>query len=150
MALSAIGSLSAQGVRPAGDVIIRLRLAGDSTVLAPLRSCLADKIAQMPDTKVAVVPTDGARFIVDIVATKEASEGISASLVVVQTFPLEVFRPRIKEGEDATALLNSIRYYTLLRAHEVIAAQPIDTLCQRIVSDMKDKVLTQEYVERND
>src|SRR5882672_8316070 len=34
------------------DVIIRLRLSGDSTVLAPIRSCLADRLSQMPDVKV--------------------------------------------------------------------------------------------------
>jgi hypothetical protein len=62
----------------------------------------------MPDVKVATAPTVGVRFIVDIVAAKAAGENISAGLVVAQTFPAEEFRPRIKEGEDANALLNII------------------------------------------
>jgi hypothetical protein len=65
----------------------------------------------MPDVKVATSPTAGARFIVDLVAIKDAGEDVSASLVVAQTFPMEEFRPRIKEGEDANALLDSIRYF---------------------------------------
>jgi hypothetical protein len=132
------------------DVIIRLRLSGESETLSPLRSCLVERLSQMPDTKVAVVPTDGARFIVDIVVTKDVAEAISASLVVVQTFPMEQFRPRIKEGEDATALLKSIQYYTLLRLHEAVPAQPSENLCTRIAADISDKVLSQEYTERND
>jgi hypothetical protein len=105
---------SAQGTGGA-DVVIRLRLAGDRATLPPIRSCLVDKLSQMPDVKVATAPTVGARFIVDIVAAKAAGENISAGLVVAQTFPTEEFRPRIKEGEDANALLNTIRYFTLLR-----------------------------------
>jgi hypothetical protein len=48
----------------------------------------------MPDVKVANVPTDGVRFIVDIVAAKNAEKNISASLVVAETFPMEQFRAR--------------------------------------------------------
>ena len=71
---------------------MRLRLSGDSTILPALRSCLANRLSQMPDVKVATSPTAGARFIVDLVATKDAGEGVSASLVVAQTFPMEEFR----------------------------------------------------------
>jgi hypothetical protein len=53
------------------DVIIRLRLSGDSTLLPAIRSCLADRLSQMPDVKVATSPIAGARFIVDVKATKD-------------------------------------------------------------------------------
>jgi len=56
------------------DVIIRLRLVGDSATLPSIRSCLVDRLSQMPDVKVAIAPTAGARFIVDIVASKEPGE----------------------------------------------------------------------------
>jgi hypothetical protein len=69
---------SAQGTK-GPNVIIRLRLAGESVALPPIRSCLVDKLSQMPDVKVATMPTDGARFIVDIVASKSTDENISAS-----------------------------------------------------------------------
>ena len=140
---------SAQGTGGA-DVVIRLRLAGDRATLPPIRSCLVDKLSQMPDVKVATAPTVGARFIVDIVAAKAAGENISAGLVVAQTFPTEEFRPRIKEGEDANALLNTIRYFTLLRLHELLPAQTSDALCARIADDISDKVLAKEYTERDD
>jgi hypothetical protein len=140
---------SAQGTGGA-DVVIRLRLAGDRATLPPIRSCLVDKLSQMPDVKVATAPTVGARFIVDIVATKAAGENISAGLVVAQTFPTEEFRPRIKEGEDANALLATIRYFTLLRLHELLPAQTSDALCARIADDISDKVLAKEYTERDD
>ena len=82
-ALLALGSFtsfaSAQGTNRT-DVIIQLRLAGDVEALPPIRSCLADKLSQMPDVKVATVPTDGVQFIVDIVASKNANGKISASL----------------------------------------------------------------------
>ena len=140
---------SAQGTGGA-DVVIRLRLAGDRATLPPIRSCLVDKLSQMPDVKVATAPTVGARFIVDIVAAKAAGENISAGLVVAQTFPTEEFRPRIKEGEDANALLNTIRYFTLLRLHELLPAQTSDALCARIADDISAKVLSKEYTQRND
>ena len=131
-------------------MVIRLRLAGDRATLPPIRSCLVDKLSQMPDVKVATAPTVGARFIVDIVAAKAAGENISAGLVVAQTFPTEEFRPRIKEGEDANALLATIRYFTLLRLHELLPAQTSDALCARIADDISDKVLAKEYTERDD
>jgi hypothetical protein len=56
------------------DVIIQLRQTGDGKALSPIGSCLADKLAQMPDVKVATAPTDGARFIVDIVAAENAGK----------------------------------------------------------------------------
>jgi hypothetical protein len=142
-------SALAQGTA-ATDLIIRLRLAGDSAILAPIRACLMDKLAQMPDVKVATTPTVGARFIVDIVAAKAAGENISAALLVAQTFPMEEFRPRIKEGEDANALLNNIRYFTLLRLHELLFAETSNALCARIAANISEKVLTKEYTERAD
>ena len=132
------------------DVIIQLRLAGDVEALPPIRSCLADRLSQMPDVKVAAVSTDGARFVVDIVAAKNANKKLSASLVVAEIFPMEQFRPRMKEGENAEALLASIQYYTLLRLHEVVPARSYETLCLSIAADIGDKVLSKEYAERND
>jgi hypothetical protein len=132
------------------DVIIQLRETGDIEAVSPIRSCLADKLSQMPDVKVAAVPTDGVRFIVDIVAAKNDTKKISASLVVAEIFPIEEFRPRMKEGEDADALLASIQYYTLLRLHEVVRARSYETLCLSIAADLGDKVLSKEYTERSD
>jgi hypothetical protein len=146
----ALGGLPALGAGGADDLVIRLRLSGESSTLAPLRACLAEKLSQQPDVKVATVPTDGARFVIDIVASRDAGEAVSASLVVVQTFPMDMFRPRIKEGEDATALLKNIQFYTLLRLHEVIPAEANNALCARIDADIREKVLTQEYTERAD
>jgi hypothetical protein len=132
------------------DVIIQLRVAGDVEALRPIRSCLAEKLSQMPDVKVATVSTDGTRFVVDIVAAKNANKKISASVVVAEIFPMEQFQPRIKEGEDAQALLSSIQYYTLLRLHEVVPARAHETLCSSVAADIGDKVLSKEYTERND
>jgi hypothetical protein len=153
VALLALGSLGpeafAQGNK-GPNVLIRLRLAGDAAILPPVRSCLADKLSQMPDVKVATVPTEGVRFVVDTVVMKSADDTIFASLVVAETFPMEQFRPRIKEGQDAEALLKSIRYYTLLRLHELVGARSDEDLCLHIASDIGDKVLSKEYTERND
>ena len=132
------------------DMVIELRLAGDVEALPPIRSCLADKLSHMPDVKVTTASTEGARVVVDIVAAKNATKKISASLVVAEVFPMEEFRPRIKRGEDAEALLASIQYYTLLRLHEVVPAQSYYALCQSIVADLGNKVLSKEYAERND
>jgi hypothetical protein len=132
------------------DVIIELRLAGDVEATPPIRSCLADKLSQMPDVKVTTASTEGARFVVDIVAAKDATRKISASLVVAEIFPIEEFRPRLKEGEDAEALLTSIQYYTLLRLHEVVPARSYEAVCQSIVADLGNEVLSKEYTERND
>jgi hypothetical protein len=152
-ALLGLGSFasyaSAQGTNGT-DVIIQLRLAGDVEALPPIRSCLTDKLSQMPDVKVATAPTDGARFVVDVVAARNANKKISASVVVAEIFPMEQFRPRMKEGEDADALLSSIQYYTLLRLHEVVPARSYETLCLSMVADLGDKVLAREYTERND
>ena len=132
------------------DLIIQLRVAGDIEALRPIRSCLAEKLSQMPDVKVATVSTDGTRFVVDIVAAKNANKKISASVVVAEIFPMEQFQPRLKEGEDAKALLSSIQYYTLLRLHEVVPARSHETLCSSVAADIGDKVLSKEYTERND
>jgi hypothetical protein len=140
---------TAQGTK-GPNVIIRLRLAGDSLVLPSVRSCLVDKLSKMPDVKVATAPTEGVRFIADIVAGKGADDNVLASLVVAETFPMEQFRPRIKEGEDADALLKSIRYYTLLRLHETVPARSSEDLCLTVAGDIADKVLSKEYTERND
>jgi hypothetical protein len=132
------------------DVIIELRLSGATEALPPIRSCLADKLSPMPDVKVTTASPEGARLIVDIVAEKNATRKISASLVVAEVFPMEEFRPRMKEGEDAEALLTSIQYYTLLRLHEVVPARSYEALCQSIVADLGNDVLSKEYTERND
>jgi len=132
------------------DVTIELRLAGDVAALSPIRSCLTDKLSQMPDVRVRTASAEGARFVVDIVAAENSTKRISASLVVAEIFPMEEFRPRVKEGEDADALLTSIQYYTLLRLHEVVPAQSYYALCQSIVADLGNKVLSKEYAERND
>jgi hypothetical protein len=132
------------------DLVIQLRVAGDSEVLHPTRSCLVEKLSRMPDVKVATALTDGTRFVVDIVAAKNAQKRISASVVVAEIFPMEQFQPRIKEGEDAEALLTSIQYYTLLRLHEVVPARSHDTLCLSVAADIGDKVLSKEFTERND
>ena len=104
----------------------------------------------MPDVKVATAPTVGARFIVDLITAKTAGDNISAALVVAQTFPMEEFRPHMKEGEDANALLNSIRYFTLLRLHELLLDQTECALCERVATDLGLKVLSAEYTERDD
>ena len=132
------------------DVIIQLRVAGDIEALRPIRSCLAEKLSQMPDVRVATASTDGTRFVVDIVAAKNANKKISASVVVSEIFPMEQFQPRIKEGEDAKALLTSIQYYTLLRLHEVVPARSHEILCLSVAADIGNKVLSKEYTERND
>jgi hypothetical protein len=94
----------------------------------------------MPDVKVKTVPTDGVRFIPDIVATQTAANDVSASVMVVQTFPMEEFRPRIKEGEDKDAFLNSIRYYTLIRLHETLPGRSYENLCRNITYELARKV----------
>ena len=132
------------------DVIIELRLAGDVEALPSIRSCLADKLSEMPDVKVTTTSTEGARFVVDILAAKNDTKKIFASLVVAEIFPMEEFRPRIREGEDAEALLTSIQYYTLLRLHEAVPFRSYKDLCQSIVADLDNKVLSKEYTERND
>ena len=63
---------------------------------------------------------------------------------------MEQFRPRMKEGENANALLASIRYYTLLRLHEVVPARSYETLCLSMAAELGDKVLSKEFTERND
>ena len=67
-----------------------------------------------------------------------------------QILPMEEFRPRMKEGENADALLARLQYYTLLRLHEVVRARSYETLCLSIAADLGDKVLSKEYTERND
>jgi hypothetical protein len=104
----------------------------------------------MQDVKVTTASTEGARLVVDIVTAKNASKKISASLVVAKIFPMEEFRLRLKEGEDAESLLTSIQYYTLLRLHEVVPARSYETLCQSIVADLGNEVLSKEYTKRND
>jgi hypothetical protein len=100
----------------------------------------------MPDVEIATGPSDGVRFIVDVVAAKE----LFASLGVAETFPAEQYRVRIKEGEDSDALLASIRSYTLLRLHELLSGRSRQALCSSIATEIGDKVLSKEYTERND
>jgi hypothetical protein len=120
------------------DIVIQLRVTGDSETRQPVRSCLVEKLSQMPDVKVATASTDGTRFVVDVVAAKNADRQISASVVVAEIFPIEQFQPRIKEGEDAKALLTSIQYYTLLRLHEVVPARSHKPLCLSVAADIGD------------
>jgi hypothetical protein len=128
------------------NVTILLQLAGDSEALAQVGSCLASKLSRMPDVEIATAPTDGVRFIVDIIAAKD----FFASLVVVETFPTEQYHLRIKEGEDRDALLTGIRSYTLLRLHELVPGRSRQALCASIAAEIGDKVLSKEYTERND
>jgi hypothetical protein len=131
-------------------IIIQLRVTGDIDALRPVRSCLTEKLSQMPDVKVTSASSDGTRFVVDVVAAKNADRQISASVVVAEIFPMEQFQPRIKEGEDADALLTSIQYYTLLRLHEVVPARSHKPLCLSVAADIGDKVLSKEFTERSD
>jgi hypothetical protein len=141
--------VSAQGMQ-GPNVIIRLRLAGDREAILPLRSCLAESLSNMPDVKVVMTPADGVRFIVDLLTARRTKDTASASVVVTETFPMEQFRPQMKAGEKTEALLTSIRYYTLLRLHELISDRSYDNLCSAIAGDISDKVLSKEYTERND
>jgi hypothetical protein len=136
---------SAQGTT-GPNVTILLQLAGDSEALAQVGSCLASKLSSMPDVEIATAPTDGVRFIVDIIAAKD----FFASLVVAETFPTEQYRLRIKDGEDSDALLTGIRSYTLLRLHELVPGRSRQALCASIATEIGDKVLSKEYTERND
>jgi hypothetical protein len=136
---------SAQGTM-GPNVTILLQLAGDSEALAQVGSCLASKLSSMPDVEIATAPTDGVRFIVDIIAAKN----FFASLVVAETFPVEQYRVRIREGEDGDALLAGIRSYTLLRLHELVPGRSRQALCTSIAAEIGDKVLSKEYTERND
>ena len=149
MTLLALGALtpciSAQGVTGL-NVIILLRLTGDSRALPQIRSCLTSKLSQMSDVEIATAPADGVRFIVDIVAAKD----LFAGLVVAETFPVEQYRLRIREGEDGDALLAGIRSYTLLRLHELVPGRSRQALCASIAAEISDKVLSKEYTERND
>jgi hypothetical protein len=144
-------TLSASGQSVTGaNVVILLRLAGDGRALPQLGSCLNSRLLKMPDVEIANAPTQGVRFIVDIIAEKGVSDGMSASLVVAETFPIEEFRPRLKAGEDADALLAAIRYYTLLRLHEVVPGRTTQSICTKIAAEISDKVLSREYTERDD
>jgi hypothetical protein len=149
VALLTLGTLtpdaSAQGTT-GPNVTILLQLVGNSEALSRIGSCLADKLSRMPDVEIATGPSDGVRFIVDIVAAKDPF----ASLVVAETFPTEQYRLRIKEGEDTDALLAGIRSYTLLRLHELVPGRSRRALCATIAAEIGDKVLSKEYTERND
>jgi len=136
---------SAQG-STGPNLIILLRLAGQTEALAEIGSCLAYKLSRMPDVEVTTGPADGVRFIVDIIAAKDPF----ASLVVAETFPTERYRLRIQEGEDSDALLAGIRSYTLLRLHELVSGRSRQALCANIAAEIGDKVLPKEYIERND
>jgi hypothetical protein len=148
--LSCVTSCASAAETDSTDLVIELRLAGDMAALPPIQSCLADRLTRMPDVKVTTASTGGARFVVDVVAAKNATKEISASLVVAEIFPMEEFRPRLKEGEDAEVLLTSIQYYTRLRLHEVVPARSYEALCRSIIADLGNEVLSKEYTERND
>jgi hypothetical protein len=72
LALSGFIPYASAGETNGTDVVVQLRLAGDIEAVPPIRSCLAKKLSQMPDVKVATASDAGARFIVDIVAAKKA------------------------------------------------------------------------------
>ena len=132
------------------EVIIELRLAGDGAAIPQLQECLTSKLMQMPDIWIASPPAHDVRFIIDVLTAKGRDNAIFASLVVTQTFPIEHFRPHFEKGEDADALLTAIRYYTLLRLHEVLPAGSARFVCAKIVAYIADKVLSSEYTVRND
>lgn len=138
-----------QGIKGV-NIVILLRLAGESRALPQLGSCLNTKLLKMPDIEIASAPTGGVRFVVDIIAGKGADDGISASLVIAETFPMEQFRPRLKQGEDADALLAAIGNYTLLRLHEVVPGRTVQSVCMKIAAELSDKLLSKEYTERDD
>jgi len=142
-------SASSQG-RTGPNVVVLLRLAGDRGADPQIQSCLVARLSQMPDIKIGTPSTAGIRFVVDIVTEKEATANIFASLVVVETFPMEEFRPRLKDGEDADALLASIRYYTLVRVHELVPGRSYRALRATIAKEIRNTVLAKEYTERND
>ena len=147
----ALASLSAWSQGAAGvNIVILLRLAGDSRALPQLESSLNSKLRKMPDIEVATAPIEGVRFIVDVIAGRGADNGISASFVVAETFPIAEFRPRMKAGEDAEALFATIRYYTLLRLHEVVPGRTAQSVCTKIATEISDKLLAEEYTERDD
>jgi hypothetical protein len=154
VALLAFGSLTSHASAQGADgtnVIIRLRLSGnDGATLPSIRSCLVDKLSRFPDVKVETVPTDGVRFILDIVATEAAKNDVSANVMLAQTFPMEEFRPRIKQGEDSDAFLRNIRYYTLIRLHETLSGSSYKNLCYSITDELARKVLPEEYTARDD
>ena len=95
---------SAQGTT-GPNVMILLQLAGDSEARSSIGSCLASKLSRMPDVEIAAGPSNDVRFIVDVVAAND----LVASLVVAETFPVEQYRLRLREGEDSDALLAGIR-----------------------------------------
>jgi hypothetical protein len=142
------GSLAQRSKGP--DVIIELRLAGDGAAVPQLRECLTSKLSQMPDIEIASPPADSVRFIIDVLAAQGPHNAIFASFVIAQTFPIMEFRPRFKKGEDADALLTAIRYYTLLRLHEVVPGGSAQHVCTKIASEIANKVLSTEYTARDD
>jgi hypothetical protein len=63
---------------------------------------------------------------------------------------MEQFRPRLKEGEEADGLLSAMRYYTLLRLHEVVPDRTAQSVCTKVAAEISDKLLSKEYTERDD
>jgi hypothetical protein len=72
--LSYVTACASAGETNNTGVIIELRLAGDIKALPPIRSCVADRLSQMPDVRVTTASTEGARFVVDVVAAKNATK----------------------------------------------------------------------------
>ena len=79
---------SAQGVSGM-NLIILLRLTGESGTVPQLRSCLTASLSQMPDVEIVTKQIDGVRLIVDIIAERGANDHVFASLMVAETFPME-------------------------------------------------------------
>jgi hypothetical protein len=94
----------------------------------------------MPDVEIAAGPSNNVRFIVDIVAAKD----LVASLVVAETFPVEQYRLRIKNGKDSDALLAGIRSYTLLRLRELVPGSVPSSSLWKLAAGIGDKVLCKE------
>jgi len=140
---------SAQGSMSRNEVVL-LRLSSDSEADPQIQSCLTARLSRMPDIEIGTPSTAGYGLPSTSSLKREVATNISASLVVVETFSMEEFRPRIKEGEDRDALLYSIRFYTLLRLHELVPGRSYQALCARIAAEIGNKVLSKEYTDRND
>jgi hypothetical protein len=136
---------SAQG-STGPNVIISLQFAGASEALPQVGSCLASKLSRMPDVEIATGPSDGVRFIVDVVAAK----GLFASPVGSGDVSGGAIPRADQGGEGQRCPAGLFRFYTLLRLHERVPSRSRQSLCASIATEISDKVLSKEYTERND
>ena len=58
---------------------------------------------------------------------------------MVETFPTEQYRARVKEGEDSDAPLADIRSFALLRLHELVPGRSRQALCASITAESATK-----------